>query len=41
MLIYSLSGGAGSGMGAGLLDKLGEHYPGIINICPILLPSAR
>jgi tubulin beta len=40
-LIYSLSGGAGSGMGAELINKLGEEYPDIIQFCPSLFPSTK
>jgi tubulin beta len=40
-LMYSLSGGAGSGMGAELINNLAEEYPDIIQFCPSLFPSTK
>jgi hypothetical protein len=39
--MYSLSGGAGSGMGANLVNYLAEEYPDIIQLCPSLFPSTK
>jgi tubulin beta len=38
MLSYSLGGGAGSGMGAELLEKVRCEYPDKIILTPFLLP---
>jgi tubulin beta len=40
-LIYSLSGGAGSGMGANLINNLAEEYPDTIQFCPSMFPSTK
>ena len=40
-LMYSLSGGAGSGMGANLINKLAEEYPNTIQFFPSLYPSTK
>ncbi|CCW70320.1 unnamed protein product [Phytomonas sp. Hart1] len=39
LVMHSMSGGTGSGLGTRVLGMLDEEFPGIYRICPVVFPS--